>query len=217
MKKEETHLDKIRKYLEGKDEEKLVILDELLSFPKYNVNEYKTIIFFMIQNVNSIHTLLQGDQKEKYNLQAKLQNFTSFNDEYLCVNEVFNGLFQKKNQISKIKSPGTSVTLNETNNSWKKKDPVETAKGKYETIFKLYESKIPPNEINNLDLFNLLISMKFQHFSEEEHYIILTVCYRSYPYLSKSQKKKIIQIYIPLLEEISNPKIFVNIPPKIDK
>ena len=210
MKKEETHLDKIRKYLESKDEEKLVILDELLSFPKYSVNEYKTIIFFLIQNVNSIHTVLQGDQKEKYNLQAKLQNFTSFNDEYLCVNEVFNGLFQKKNQISKIKSQGTSVTLNETNNSWKKKDPVETAKGKYETIFKLYESKIPPNEINNLDLFNLLISIKFQHFSEEEHYIILTVCYRSYPYLSKSQKKKIIEIYIPLLEEISkkNPKIF---------
>lgn len=209
MKKEETHLDKIRKYLSSKEEEKLFILDELLSFPKYSTNEYKTIIFFFIQNVNSIHTLLQGDEKEKYNLQTKFQSFTSFNNDYLCANEVFNGLFQKKSQTSKVKSQGTSVTLNETNNSWIKKDPIETAKGKYEALIKLYASKIPPYEINNIDLFNLLTSIKFHHFTEEEHYIIITVCYRSYPYLSKPQKKKIIEIYIPFLEEIKirNSKI----------
>ena len=186
-------------------EEKLKFLKNIISHSQYTVSEYKTVIFFLIQNTITIHSLFANNSQESNEIKKYLNNFTKFNDDYKCVNELYEGFFSFK--LIELSSDSNSTT---NTTYYYKKDP-SLLPDRYETLEKILNRE----HINLIDVYNALSTMKFYTYDKEKQWRIIELYFTWYHTFSKSQKKQLKEIYdnylSSLIEQKSIKKLYMEI------
>ena len=89
-------------------DEKLNCLKSIISYSQYTVSDYKTVIYFLIEKTLTIHSLFEKESAETNEIKKYLNNFTKFNDDYKCVNELYQGFYSFK--LIELNSDSNSTT-----------------------------------------------------------------------------------------------------------
>lgn len=166
-------------------DEKLNCLKSIISYSQYTVSDYKTVIYFLIEKTLTIHSLFEKESAETNEIKKYLNNFTKFNDDYKCVNELYQGFYSFK--LIELNSDSNSTT----NTTFYYKKDNSLLPDRYETLEKILKEE----HINLIDVYNALSTIRFDTYDKGKQWRIIEIYFTWYHTFSKSQKKQLKEIY----------------------
>ena len=166
-------------------DEKLNCLKSIISYSQYTVSDYKTVIYFLIEKTLTIHSLFEKKSAETNEIKKYLNNFTKFNDDYKCVNELYQGFYSFK--LIELNSDSNSTT----NTTFYYKKDNSLLPDRYETLEKILKEE----HINLIDVYNALSTIRFDTYDKGKQWRIIEIYFTWYHTFSKSQKKQLKEIY----------------------
>ena len=165
-------------------DEKLNCLKSIISYSQYTVSDYKTVIYFLIEKTLTIHSLFEKKSAETNEIKKYLNNFTKFNDDYKCVNELYQGFYSFK--LIELNSDSNSTT----NTTFYYKKDNSLLPDRYETLEKILKEE----HINLIDVYNALSTIRFDTYDKGKQWRIIEIYFTWYHTFSKSQKKQLKEI-----------------------
>ena len=177
-------------------------------------SNYQHIIRFLIENAKKINKIFLEEEKNTNltisktlieKIKEKLEIFTSFNSEYLALNEFFDGIFEQIYNKNKNKK---YIPYKKNNYSFE--ELLEKDISKMKKIFnKFFIEGTKDSVINDLNtVFNIFSNFKFESFKDKNilNDIISKLCH-FYPLFNKHQREKIKEKYLNYFINNNNSKI----------